>query len=508
MPALDKGPFYSVVQQYFVRCKFTDTQLAAMILFFVDNIWFSRVWTLQEMLLAQSLRFVCGHFMVSFDAVWRASAIVAIHSAASSTWQQVHQLPEFSRAGTFFEDVNNARIRGMGRDEPSSIGIMAHNHRDRNATDPRDKVYGLLALSRTSTKTHITPLVADYSQDVHTVFTKAAVFGLLAWEGWETLGFVGDRNENKIPNLPSWVPDYTQGMPWKPLQRSPCRFRTTPPSEAEFSYEEDWPGCLAAPYHRLDTVTATCPAYWDFDNTRAYSHIVDMFNLVLCPEPIRANGSKDLLEALELTLIADKEAYDDADKVDRDIGRQFATIAFSQLFHVALECDPDIEKLLNEVGGDLELVSKCLAAAGIKADHQDERLIAIPLTRLLGPCLSQFKQESNEQRSLWARGLEDAPVGISHYVSKTRVSFRVDWMNRAGNRCLFRTERGYLGLGPRTIKAGDQVGILQGAQVPYVFRHREKDPETILDLVGESYVHGIMYGELGSGLEYHKITLY
>ncbi|KAM7190131.1 Heterokaryon incompatibility protein (HET) domain containing protein [Naviculisporaceae sp. PSN 640] len=503
IPGLDKDPDISGIQQDFVRCKFTDAQLSAMILFFVDNVWFSRVWTLQEMLLARSLRFVCGHVMVSLEAVWRASAIVTMHSAASSIWHQVHQLPEFARARTFFDDVNDARIRVMGRDGPSSIGILAHKHRERNATDPRDKVYGLLALSRTSTKTHIKPIVADYSLDVHTVFTKAAVFGLLAWEGWETLGFVGDRNENKIPNLPSWVPDYTQGMPWKPLQRSPCRFRVTPPSETTFSYEEDWPGCLVAPYHRFDTVAATCPAYWDFDDTVEYSHIVNMFNLVLCPKPIQANGSKDLLEALALTLIADK--VEDSHEVHRDIPRQFAMIAFCQLLHVALKCDPNIERLLNQGDGDLELVLRCLTAAGIK-DDQAKELVTIPLIRLLGPGLSRV--QSKEERSLWARGLENAPVDLSLYVAQTRISFRVDWLNRAGNRYLFRTERGYLGLGPRTIKVGDQVGLLQGAQVPYIFRHQEKDPETVLDLVGESYVHGIMYGELGSGLEYHKITLY
>ena len=56
-------------------------------------------------------------------------------------------------------------------------------------------------------------------------------------------------------------------------------------------------------------------------------------------------------------------------------------------------------------------------------------------------------------------------------------------------------EKGYLGLGLKIVRAGDRIYLLQGVPLPYVFRHRPADPDSVLDFEGEAYVHGIMYGE-------------
>ena len=302
-----------------------------------------------------------------------------------------------------------------------------------------------------------------------------------------------------MPNLPSWVPDYTNGMPWKSLQRSPCKFRATPPSETVFSYEENWPGCLVAPFHQFDTVAAACPAHWDFDEEGTYHKIVDMLSLLLYPEPIRVEGSDSLLKALALTLVADKA--DDGGTGARDMVMEFATMAFFQLWHVVRAQSPDLVESLPQGEEREHLVVNILTAAGI---NRNAELVAGPLAQ----AFDEHRLMAEDDVSAKARGLRNSDAAMSHYTSQSRVPFRVDWMITAGNRSLFRTDRGYLGLGPRTVKVGDRVGILKGAQVPYIFRHSERDAETILDLVGESYVHGIMYGELGSMLEYGRITLY
>lgn len=78
------------------------------------------------------------------------------------------------------------------------------------------------------------------------------------------------------------------------------------------------------------------------------------------------------------------------------------------------------------------------------------------------------------------------------------------------NRHFFRTSQGYVGVGPRTIEVDNQVMLLYGANVPYVFRHLPKDPETVFGFVGEAYLHGFMYGEglAKDGLKWGKITVY
>ena len=52
---------------------------------------------------------------------------------------------------------------------------------------------------------------------------------------------------------------------------------------------------------------------------------------------------------------------------------------------------------------------------------------------------------------------------------------------------LFRTEKGYLGMGPVSVLPGDEVWVLAGARVPFVLRRCR--------LLGQCYVHGLMHGE-------------
>jgi hypothetical protein len=66
-----------------------------------------------------------------------------------------------------------------------------------------------------------------------------------------------------------------------------------------------------------------------------------------------------------------------------------------------------------------------------------------------------------------------------------------------GNRRLFHTSKGYLGLGPALLQAGDIVSVLAGGTVPFVLRQdsRSSPSKRRFQLVGEAYVHGIMHGE-------------
>ncbi|KAL8978226.1 MAG: hypothetical protein Q9205_006144 [Flavoplaca limonia] len=63
----------------------------------------------------------------------------------------------------------------------------------------------------------------------------------------------------------------------------------------------------------------------------------------------------------------------------------------------------------------------------------------------------------------------------------------------SGNaRCLFRTARGYLGIGAQPLQTDDEIWILGGADTPVILR---KPVYGSYRLIGETYVHGIMHGE-------------
>lgn len=55
------------------------------------------------------------------------------------------------------------------------------------------------------------------------------------------------------------------------------------------------------------------------------------------------------------------------------------------------------------------------------------------------------------------------------------------------------TEKRYMGLVSGQVKVGDQIWLLKGSKVPIVLRNCE-DSET-WTVVGDAYIHGIMYGE-------------
>ena len=77
-------------------------------------------------------------------------------------------------------------------------------------------------------------------------------------------------------------------------------------------------------------------------------------------------------------------------------------------------------------------------------------------------------------------------------------------------RCIFATDKGYLGLGPRNLETGDLICVFPGAAVPFALRERDDGVGRLestvwtkerreCELVGECYVHGIMDGELWKG---------
>jgi hypothetical protein len=94
------------------------------------------------------------------------------------------------------------------------------------------------------------------------------------------------------------------------------------------------------------------------------------------------------------------------------------------------------------------------------------------------------------------RTLNDA----RHAQMRREIDFAI-----GGWRRLFWSKNGFLGIGARTLKVGDQIWILAGKSTPVILRSLENG---YFRFVGEAYVHGIMHGEgLEFGLERRAITL-
>jgi hypothetical protein len=84
---------------------------------------------------------------------------------------------------------------------------------------------------------------------------------------------------------------------------------------------------------------------------------------------------------------------------------------------------------------------------------------------------------------------------ISAEVIKEISAFERSYHPIAQHRRLYSTDGGHLGLGPQSSQEGDDVWMVHGAHVPFVLRPVAKKPGTFT-LVGETYVHGFMNGEM------------
>ena len=67
--------------------------------------------------------------------------------------------------------------------------------------------------------------------------------------------------------------------------------------------------------------------------------------------------------------------------------------------------------------------------------------------------------------------------------------------DKVGKRKFIVTEKGYLGVGPPECAPGDIACLFPGSTVPLMLRQAKCEEERRYLLVGDAYVHGVMYGE-------------
>jgi hypothetical protein len=90
------------------------------------------------------------------------------------------------------------------------------------------------------------------------------------------------------------------------------------------------------------------------------------------------------------------------------------------------------------------------------------------------------------------------PFTLRPEEGKMRFRLLVDLKMTTFGKRLFRTTKGFLGLGPAAAQHGDIVSLLLGVQVLYVLRSASEDDHC--EFVGECYVHGLMDGQAVNAL--------
>jgi hypothetical protein len=400
-----------------------------------DLPWWKRTWTVQEFVLAQELILQCGSTWITGDSLDRASQNFWNHEEGCCQIYELENLDPILGTSLVSSFVTLGDLYFVINSLGYSYSVLfaVATFSQRKATDDRDKVYGMLGLGRDK---YADLVDADYSR------SKEEVCKDLAFKSVEktgTLEFLSHVFVHENDNLPSFIPNWTGSYMWSKVYRQRL--------------------------HSISSFNAS------LDATAAIEHVssssIMMLGVVF--DTIDVAASQMLFEGDLLHNVWKGDLFQDG---------------WEELHRLAGIRDNSTQPYPHS--GESRLVALWHSVCGgTKTLLKDSDKY---LVRLNG---------SSDLSSYWTFNA-DLPV-----VSKSNVDRRdPDIKNIYSNigsatwgRRFFRTESGYFGFGPQSCRAGDVIAVLAGGAVPYVLRPLPC-PREGFTILGDSYVHGIMDGEV------------
>ncbi|KAH7236818.1 heterokaryon incompatibility protein-domain-containing protein [Fusarium redolens] len=343
---------------------------------FLANSWWRRIWTLQESVLCSNVICWSGPKTFPFENILYFSYFL-YYLINHNVWKEALIPPEMTLG--VLRRVEDLR-KDMVAYKRIGLAMALYSTWNRAASDPRDKVIGLLGI--VGPRDDLQP---QYSWPVEKVYRAAMRAALVEESNLICLGLISEKKESRNKKLASWVPDFA-------LHSEPFKDYIT----------------------SLSKVLAKRPIY-DICLSQA---------------------------GIAPTIRTEK---DDTESQG---------VAFWRTVLV-----------------DLRQGQHPTPAKGIGPRRLDKNDLE-KLSQLDTP-----------------EGLEDL---LDTWQSCLRPIYRQLRLIEQFNRRFFRTEKGYMGLGPPDIQPGDAICVLLGGCVAYALR-RSADETWIY--VGECYIHGIMDGE-------------
>ena len=447
----------------------------------LDNPYFSRIWVVQEVAVSRDRLVVCGDLTVSWSDL--TFAIRYTHDLGFGSFvNQPHSL-------TFW--AMHTSLWGAAYHTDRELLQLLLRHRSCGATDPKDKIYALLGLSAIAghqgKSVDIQPNY-DPELSVEDVFRSAALQIIRTSRNLDIFSVPRALSPNRLKSLPSWVPDWTVDEPTTSLllpqntilspqdtmNSRPSYFATLPPSEAEPIFQPDGPavglglrGQLIDRVQEVGTIFVTPSglpssefadgnAIRPFKRLAAFTYESAMCGLTLLNWKVVARAKagqtyltgEPSLDVYWQTFLAGSAHSGSADQRKKD--REAWASNFQKYSY------PCYLGLHNS--------TKAYVFAMFAIEFFNFLYVAaVSVYRRFGP----FKSQGD---------------GFGKTLSPSSVYV---------NRRMFRTEDGYIGLGPRDMRVGDSIALFSGGSLPLVMRKHARR----LVLIGDCYVHGIMNGE-------------
>lgn len=430
-----------LLDEVLVFLRLDDSARLAAIISLYQRPWFRRVWVIQEAVLSRNAFVCCGREWVPWNVFFRGFWVLC-----------------------GVRDYLN--LAGAGQQDSSALADMLTLALDRVTpvafTRPHLSLFELLSLlSRMAPRaqlqasdkrdyiyallslidTHQSPLVGiDYTKDWTTIRTEVGQ-ACLNYYGLCMLSFAGNCS-GYGPMLPDSPPSWAPDWSSKDL---PQPLFTTPIFVVRG-------GKRHCPYSAAQMSTQTLAQSFSVKGK------LDLIGLYV-----------DEIEHLGQPFTEHGDAADD----DARVARLFTWL--HDLDTTLLPCTNEIYKTAEEVYDALwrtPIADRAYVHSWETARASEETHRAYQAVRVGG--------------------------NVGQGVKYAKIAF-----NKLLQRRPFRSEGGYIGLGPLGMCPGDLIWILPGADVPFVLRPASNGGFTI---VGEAYVHKIMDGEFFELTTRHQIV--
>ncbi|KAJ2978524.1 hypothetical protein NUW58_g7465 [Xylaria curta] len=423
---------------------------------FLQRTWFTRIWVVQESFFSAATTVFCGEREIAWSTIQESSRVLYQTGLDTLLKAYVRYATQDSLdvgdAKLPDNRLSNQMIFGLLKRDattPISLAQLLYYSRYFEATNPRDKVYAVLGLWRFTrgnreSQVEIWP---DYTKSISEVYIQATVAAIHESGNLDILSLVEGHLGDTATEVPSWVPDYSQGRQVYPLVELSMSASLSRGSHAGFKKPEDnQTRSLPVDGVEIDRIEEVGPTYGDVMNEFG---LISLLNLLLTYPTIQPPTSETPCEAFWRTLIKNEFHGKQAGKEARAAFPAFVMQRIRETRHQVQRWKEKGEALMaEELKAILQDTERAIET--LSSRYSEEKVIP-SLLEIAG----MVQVEEGEEGSPEEQKLESGRKDIEE-------SFRVAYFGRR----LFRTTKGYFGIASQSVMSGDTVWILRGAKVP------------------------------------------